>query len=443
LDQLSAPRILYHERFDVIRKPPPKFTDLLMEIQIKVMSHMDGESLQRLIKIMDIDLPGVVQYVVDSPTSIKPGRIKMVNELDHLKKNHCMINLVFISSFEPVNVDKALDLFSHSINHVYISGLKITSGDHHQDLTQKLTKFLNNSSLCTMVTISHCTGVVVQDVNIDPSRLKFKYLKFLELENCSFIKSDVTFLELQDVERLSLVDCPRDLLEMINFTWGRRKFIKLRQIRIPGLFDEGMVLRAKHIDVQWLDVEQVRCVEELHFEGFFLNLLMAQSEQRRIISNIRAPRLRSLDIICTGSIPSIKRLYAPKLSKVILKEGLALLINDSIDPTDWLFLSDIRVLKLCYVTIHLYHLRFVKLEKLIIYIKDNIKDVPNDFPMLRTLWINLSAGADRAPKIRADKLLHLEIFYTFNVHFNASSLIPTLSQYPRLDHFVLDQRWIR
>jgi hypothetical protein len=426
----------------VIRKPPPKFTDLPMEIQIKVMSHMDGESLERLIKIMDIDLPGMVQFVVDSPISIEPGKIKMVNKLDHLKNNHCMINLVYILSFKTLYVDKVLDLFSKSINHVVISGLEITSEDQQQDLKLKLTKFLNNSSLRTMVTISHCTGVVVQDVNIDPSRLKFKHLRILELENCTLVKPCATFLELQAVERLSLVDCTRDLLEMINFTWGRPTFIKLRQIRIPGLFDEGMVLRSKHIDVQWFDAEQVRGVDELNFEGFFLSLLMAQSEEKKIISNIRAPRLRSLDIICTGSIPSIKRLYAPKLYKVIIKEGRALLTNDSIDPTEWLFLSDIRALSLCYVTVHLYYLRFVKLEKLIMYIKDNIKDVPNDFPMLETLEINLSSRADRVPKMRADRLLRLHIFYTRNVHFDASSLIPTLDSYRRLDHFVLDQRQI-
>jgi hypothetical protein len=262
------------------------------------------------------------------------------------------------------------------------------------------------------------------------------------LENCCFDKPDATFLELHAVERLSLVDCTSDLLEMIDFIWGRPEFIKLRQMRTSGLFDEDMVLRAKHIDVQCLDVEQVRGVEELNFEGFFLNLLMAQSEEKKIISNIRAPRLRSLDIICTGSIPSIKRLYAPILNGVIIKEGRERLINDSIEPTEWLFLSDIRLLKLCYVTVHLCHLRFAKLEKLIMYIGDNIRDVPNDFPILKTLWINLAAGADRAPKIRADKLLHLRIYYRSNVQFDASSMIPTLAQYLRLDHFVLDQRRI-
>jgi hypothetical protein len=427
----------------VIRKPPPKFTDLPMEIQINVMSHMDGESLETLIKIMDIDLPGVVQYVVDSPTSIKPGRIQMINKLDQLKENHSMINLVYILSFSSLCVDETLDLFSTSINHVVISGLKIVSGDQHQDLKQKLTRFLNNVSLRTMVTISSCIEVIVQDVSIDPSRLTFKHLEVLELENCTFVKRGTTFLELQSVNRLFLVDCTRDLLEMINFTWGRPKFIGLRQMRTHGLFDEGMVLRSKHIDVQWLDVELVRGIEELTFEGWFLNLLMAQSEQKKIISNIRAPRLRSLDIVCTGSIPSIKRLYAPKLFRVFIKEGRVPLINHSFNPNDWIFLSDVRVLRLCYVTVHLYHLRFVKLEKLIIYIKDNIKDVPNDFPMLETLEINLSARAERPPKIKADRLLHLFIFYTRNVHFDASTLIPTLGRYPKLDHFVLDQRVIR
>jgi hypothetical protein len=404
---------------------------------------MDGESLERLVKVMDIDLSGVVQYVVHGAACIEPGKIKMLHELDHLKDNHSMINVVYISSFESLNVDKALDLLSHSINHVYITGLKITSGDQHQDLTRQLTKFLNNSSLHTMVTVCGCTRVIVRDVKIDPSRLKFKHLKFLELENCSVVKRDATFLEFLAVERLSLVDCTNDLLEMIDFTWGRPKFVNLSQTRTPGLFDDDMVLRSKHLDLQLLNVGQLGGVEELDFEGSYLSLLMAQGEQKKIISNIRAPRLRSLDIICTGSIPSIKRLYAPLLSNVIVKEGLALLIDDSIDPTDWLFLSDIRLLKLCFVTVHLYHLRFVKLEKLIIYINDNIRDVPNDFPTLKTLWINLAAAADRAPKLRASKLLHLWIYYTRDVHFDVSSLIPTLAQYPRLDHFVLDERRIR
>jgi hypothetical protein len=414
-----------------------------MEIQIKVMSHMDGESVEKLIKIMDMDLPGVVQYVLDSPTSIKPGRVQMIHKLDQLKDSHSMINLVYMLSFSSFNVDETSDLFSSSISHVVISGLKIVSGDQHQDLKQKLTKFLNNVSLRTTVTISSCFKVIVQDVSIDPSRLTFKNLEILELENCTFVKRGTTFLELQSVNRLFLADCTRDLLEMINFTWGRPKFIRLSQTRTNGLYDEGMVLRSRHIDVQWLDVELVRGIEELTFEGWFLNLLMAQSEQKKIISNIRAPRLRTLDIICTGSIPSIKRFYAPKLTTVYIKEGRAQLINDSFDANDWLFLSDIRVLRLYCVTVHLYHLRFLKLEKLVIYIKDNIKDVPLDFPMLETLEFNLSSRAERPPKIKADRLLNLSIFYTRNVRFDASILIPTLDRYPRLEHFVLDQRRIR
>jgi hypothetical protein len=404
---------------------------------------MDGESLERLVKVMDIDLSGVVQYVVDVSTGKEPGMRKIVRELAHLKSNHSMINLVYISSFESLNGDEALGLLSHSINHVCITGLKITPGDQNQDLKQKLTKFLNNSSFHTMVTICDCTGVIVQGVKIDTSRLKFKNLKFLELENCCLVKLDATFLELQAIEILSLVDCTGELLETIDFTWGRPKFINLAQLRTPGLFDEDMILRSKHIDVQWLNVEQVRGLEELNFEGSYLSLLMAQGEEKKIISNIRAPRLRSLDIICSGSIPTIKKLYAPKLSKVILKESLALLTNDSVEPTEWLFLSDIRFLKLFFVTVHLYHLRFSKLEKLIMYIDDNIRDVPNGFPTLKTLWINLAAGANRAPKIRADKLLHLRIYYTRSVQFDASTLISTLAQYPRLNHFILDQRRIR
>jgi hypothetical protein len=214
-------------------------------------------NLSKLARVMDVDLSGVVQYVVDGATCRQPGRIKIFQQLAHLENNYSMINMVYISSFESVNVNKALDLLSHSINHVYISGLKITSRDQHQDVTQQLAKFLNNSSLHTMVTISDCTGVIVRDVKVDPFRLRLKHLRFLELENCSLIKPDATFLEVYAVERLSLVDCTRDLLEMIDFTWGRPQFIKLGQIRTPGLFDEDMVLRAKHIEVLWLDLEQV------------------------------------------------------------------------------------------------------------------------------------------------------------------------------------------
>jgi hypothetical protein len=106
---------------------------------------------------MDIDLPGVVQYVVDSPTAIEPGRVKMVNKLDHLKNNHCMTNLVYILSFKSLYVDKTLDLFSRSINHVAISVLDIASEDQRQDLKLNLTKFLNNLSLRMIVTIAYCT----------------------------------------------------------------------------------------------------------------------------------------------------------------------------------------------------------------------------------------------------------------------------------------------
>jgi hypothetical protein len=84
----------------------------------------------------------------------------MINKLDKLKNSHSMINLVFILSFNSFYVDETLDLFSTSINHVVISGLKIVSGDQLQDFKLKLTKFLNDSSVRTMVTISYCTRVL-------------------------------------------------------------------------------------------------------------------------------------------------------------------------------------------------------------------------------------------------------------------------------------------
>jgi hypothetical protein len=173
---------------------------------------------------------------------------------------------------------------------------------------------------------------------------------------------------------------------------------------------------------KWVDVERVRGVEELTFEGCFLYLLMVRSEQKKIIRNIRTP----LNIIYTGSIPSIKRLYGPKLFIVFIKEGWAPLISHSFDPGDWLLLSDIRVLKLYCVTVYVYHVRFIKLEELIIH----IKDVPNNFPIMETVEINLSARAESPPNIKANRLLHLSIFYTQDDHFDASILIQrsTVSQ---------------
>jgi hypothetical protein len=34
-------------------------------------------------------------------------------------------------------------------------------------------------------------------------------------------------------------------------------FMRLRQMLIPGLFDEDMDLRSKHMDIEGLDVEEV------------------------------------------------------------------------------------------------------------------------------------------------------------------------------------------
>jgi hypothetical protein len=47
----------------------PKFRDLPMEIQIKVMAKMDGEDLERFVIALDKQLPKIVQYVEDIPSN--------------------------------------------------------------------------------------------------------------------------------------------------------------------------------------------------------------------------------------------------------------------------------------------------------------------------------------------------------------------------------------
>jgi hypothetical protein len=111
-EQLSALRILHHERLNVILR----VTDLPMEIQINVMSHMDGESLERLIKVLDVELPNVVQHISDDPdmNNIRGGRIETV-EMDELQNHYSPINPIYIS-------------------------LYITSEDHDRYLKHRLTK---------------------------------------------------------------------------------------------------------------------------------------------------------------------------------------------------------------------------------------------------------------------------------------------------------------
>jgi hypothetical protein len=108
-----------------------------------------------------------------------------------------MIDLVYILSFSFFYADETLDLLSTSSKHFVISELTMVSGDQNEDLKQKLTELLNNSSLHSMVTISSCTEAIM---STDPSKLKFKHIDVLELENCTFVKRGTTFLELQSVE---------------------------------------------------------------------------------------------------------------------------------------------------------------------------------------------------------------------------------------------------
>jgi hypothetical protein len=221
LEQLSAPRLLYHETYNIIVGPPstrPKFTDLPKEIQIEVMTHMNGEELQNLVRLLDMKLPKVVQYVVDTDIPKSKCQIETI-QIDKLKSHYSRINLVHISSFMDLDVEAALQGLSMSINHIVISGLNVNISQEHGEQRERLTRFLNGSSMRTTITIADCEIVALENLIVDASRLKFRNIKHLELIFCSLDLG--SSLETCSVDKLILRSCTKDLTGILNFTWGR------------------------------------------------------------------------------------------------------------------------------------------------------------------------------------------------------------------------------
>jgi hypothetical protein len=72
-------------------------------------------------------------------------------------------------------------------------------------------------------------------------------------------------------------------------------------------------------------------------------------------------------------------------------------------------------LELHCIVEHLNHLRFEKLERLCLEVKENILPILHDFPLLKRMKIILNSRSDKVPEIKADRVNILSIFCA---HYN-------------------------
>jgi hypothetical protein len=167
---------------------------------------------------------------------------------------------------------------------------------------------------------------------------------------------------------------------------------------------------------------------------------MVPSEEVQIIYGLRAPNVRTLNLIFSGCAPELKSIYTPRLSEAIIHQVRDPEGQHSFDTESWKFLLELRVLRLCWYLEPLYHFQFNSLKVLYLLISENAMPVPTDLPELAELIVRVYSAADRVPEIIAEKLEFLAIICEGGSEFDTTSLIPTFARYPRLKDFEFKQR---
>jgi hypothetical protein len=125
-------------------------------------------------------------------------------------------------------------------------------------------------------------------------------------------------------------------------------------------------------------------VEEFTLRGLYLILEMAASEEVQIINHLRAPNVRTLNVIfsvcvCPSNQEHLSTTPARCHTTSTKRPGRTAFFFDT---ESWKFLPELRVLRLCWYLEPLYNYKFISLKILYLLIGENALPVPTELPEL-------------------------------------------------------------
>jgi hypothetical protein len=402
------------------------------ELIIEIMTHLDRVGLESLPELLHIPLAGVVQYAsgqnVVSPRERKGMRSMSLSDLSD---NRSIINIVDIVGMELLNntlISEMCKALSKSINHITISQIEM-SPFHNEFINgrkNRIFTLINSLPVSTQIVIRDSEFVGLNDGNIDLGRISFKSVVSLELQRCVF--KGGTKLEIENVGELVLMEYSNEMIDSIDLEGGN--------INAFYAWGAAVKLENRTINTQEFGIFGGLDLQNVKFTGKCASFSSASGDFPLNIKGLDAPNLNELSISFREESPPCIDLNAPLLHRVALS-GFGTVFGAAnvreYDEDDFLFLREIKDLKLSHFFEPLHKIDLHNLTKLSLECNRKATHVERVFPSLKELVVFLSFCPEQVPLIKAENLESLEI--TVGRKFKVDSIIPTVRRYPKLEVF--------
>jgi hypothetical protein len=192
-------------------------------------------------------------------------------------------------------------------------------------------------------------------------------------------------------------------------------------------------LKNRRINIPRVEIGTLSEANGITFNGEHLTFSMCDCDDSRSqIIGLYAPRLHSLKIKISGSLPKINDIFVPMLKKVEIGQYEVLEPTYDFSESDYSILEPIEKLTIYSRTDLLFRANLSNLRELYTNVSKDHPDAQLQFPFLRCL--QLTVYRSKVPVIRADNLECFTI-ECLNSEFEASTLTRSLKLYPELTRF--------
>jgi hypothetical protein len=177
-------------------------------------------------------------------------------------------------------------------------------------------------------------------------------------------------------------------------------------------------------------------LQNVKFTGKCASSSSASGDFPLNIKGLDEPNLNELSVTFREESPPRIYLNAPLLHRVALSSFGIVFGTANIrkhEEEDFLFLREIKDLKLSHFFEPLHKIDLHRLTKLYLQCNREATDVQRVFPSLKELVVSLSFCPERVPLIKAENLESLEIIV--GRQFKIDSIISNIRRYPKLEIF--------
>jgi hypothetical protein len=396
--------------------------ELPLELQVYLMTFLDVEALECFITLLDIDLAGIVQDVLDDGVETKHERQTVTLRQFDNDASKSVINIVYVEGAYIGGLNRTITLHkpSRSVNHIVITNFD-NLREYERHSYTFLREFIRSMNQGTSILIKDSGYVGLKHLEFDVSRVSFKNVRTLEFRECT--ARGKSLMRCTDIDKIRLWDCSAFTEDSIDYECHSIHDLVVNEQR-------KLSLQNKIINIERVDIGPLSEANRITFNGKHLTLSMVDCyDSRSQIIALYAPRLHSLHIKISGSLPKIKDIFVPMLKKVEIDQyEMPDHIYDFCD-SDYSVLEPIEKLTIYSRTDLLFRANLNNLRELYANVSKSHPDMHLRFPFLRCLQIALFKT--KVPLIKADDLECLTI-ECVNSEFETDTLTRSLKLYPKL-----------